>query len=460
MRLLKNVNEMYISNTVIIVCILFTSVAMLIDVNNSDTLKDLKGLFIFSYFLRIVVLFIDVFMKDTIRVFGSGSDTEDFFSRMILIASGGEYLGNHMFVRMFGYLFRLIGVSRLYAQYIIVLFSMCSILYTIKSMGLLRVGFESKKMALIFMATLPTYVCLSCILLRESVIYMLISISVYFFVKWYVNGNELDIIIAIIFSLIASIFHSGSIGVALGIIAGKVLFDKKERRIHITLTNMIIGLFLLSLFVYFYRQYGTIFFSKFLRVESLEDIGSTRIKGGSSYAKYVGDSRNPLRMAIYSIPRLFFYLCSPLPFQWRGISDICAFLFNSLFYIYSICKTIVFLYSSKIKSSVTISDRQEFLGNGNISISQKKNSYIRSENNNKKRYKLIRDYSEENSIKQSKEAEQINMVFLLITICVVTGFIFAWGVTNTGTALRHRDKIVSVYILILSLQPRYFSINY
>ena len=458
LRILKPTNSLYIPDSSIIFCILISSLAIIVDMYRSETLKGLQGFFLFSYFLRIIILFIDIYMKGIIHVFSSGSDTEDFFERMVLIAHGNEYHGSHLFVRMFGQLYRYIGISRLYAQYIIVLFSMCAILYTVKSMNLLGVTFESKRMSLIVMAVLPTYVCLSCILLRESVIYMLISFSVYYFVKWYCDENDIYLMLAISFSLFASSFHSGCIGIALGIVLGRVLFDKNERRVHITITNIIIGAILLLTFIYIYQQYGNVFFSKFLRIESIEDIGSTKIKGGSSYAIYVGDSKTPLRMAIYTIPRVFFYICSPLPFQWRGMADISAFFMNSLFYVLSLLKTIFYLHSNQMRKRINVIDNHISQNKDDVLLAKKKNSYLRSELDKGEKYRMIRDSWRDRGVERKMEEEQSNMVFLLLIICVVTIFIFAWGVTNTGTALRHRDKIASVFVLMLSLQPWNFYI--
>ena len=41
------------------------------------------------------------------------------------------------------------------------------------------------------------------------------------------------------------------------------------------------------------------------------------------------------------------------------------------------------------------------------------------------------------------------IAFLIIALCTV--FVFAWGVSNTGTAVRHRDKMVILYGVLLGL---------
>lgn len=392
--------NVYIPGGIVIACIVICTIAFCIDVVKSKTLQGVKGIIVFAYFARMFFLFSDIYLKGIIPVFGSGADTEDFFRRMVVIGTGGVYSGNHFFVRLFGYLFRFIGVSRLFAQYIIVLFSIVAIVFVVKSMNLLSARTKDKQMALILMAFLPNYVCLSSILLRESIIYMLISIAIYYFVKWY-NGNKTYCyILSILFSLCAALFHSGSVGVTIGIILARIMYDSKAKRFRITIYGFLIGAVTLVVFVFLFNRFGDTLFYKISGIRSVADIAQGGGRGASSYAAYVGDSSNIFRLVLFTIPRIFFYLFSPLPWQWRDLSDIVAFVFSSLFYAFSIWKSI---------------------------------NYVRK--------------------KKKANENNRNIIILLLVICAMAIFVFAWGTTNAGTALRHRDKIISVFVLMLSLQP-------
>ncbi|MFR2767085.1 MAG: hypothetical protein ACLTAI_01310 [Thomasclavelia sp.] len=59
---------------------------------------------------------------------------------------------------------------------------------------------------------------------------------------------------------------------------------------------------------------------------------------GSSYSVEIVPDDTLLGMIINSPFRIFFFLASPLPWQWRGLNDIIAFFFSSVFYSISICK--------------------------------------------------------------------------------------------------------------------------
>ena len=88
---------------------------------------------------------------------------------------------------------------------------------------------------------------------------------------------------------------------------------------------------------------------------------------------------------------IFFFLASPLPWYWRGINDIIAFLFSAFFY------TISIYYSFKA---------------------------IKLTSKNK------------------------NIIICLLIFAISSAFIYSWGVSNAGTALRHRDKFLPNFILL------------
>ena len=77
-------------------------------------------------------------------------------------------------------------------------------------------------------------------------------------------------------------------------------------------------------------------FKRLGSVDSIEEAANTLDYGGSTYAQYVGDSSSIQNMLIYTIPRIVYFLFSPLPWQWRGPSDVIAFTFSSLFYMYAV----------------------------------------------------------------------------------------------------------------------------
>ena len=130
-------------------------------------------------------------------------------------------------------------------------------------------------------------------------------------------------------------------------------------------------------------------------VDDITEIANTLDYGGSSYARYVGNSSSVRNMVIFTIPRIVYFLFSPFPWQWRSLSDIIAFCFSSMFYFAAVRSTV-----------------------GNLKYMSKKN-------------------------------ENKTIAIIIISICIV--LVFAWGVSNTGTAARHRDKLVMLFATLYAL---------
>ena len=133
-------------------------------------------------------------------------------------------------------------------------------------------------------------------------------------------------------------------------------------------------------------------------VEEITDIATYSTgayDGGSTYAQYVGDSSSIINMIRYTPIRIIMFQFTPFIWQIRSLSDVIAICFNALFYIYVWYKTIKYILS--------------------------------------------------------RRSEHRTIVVALLIIWFATTFVFAWGVTNVGTAIRHRDKMVALAGVLLGL---------
>ena len=95
-------------------------------------------------------------------------------------------------------------------------------------------------------------------------------------------------------------------------------------------------------------------------------------------------------MIVGTIKRMLYFLCSPVPFLWRGGSDLVAFFGSTIIYIISVLVAIISIFYKK-----------------------------------KDPYRLV----------------------MILTVFIVCG-IFAWMVSNGGTAMRHREKFLGVFLLL------------
>lgn len=371
--------------------ILAFSIALFLDFSRNKTIKKYAIPLSLGYILRLGLLYFDYFCRNIYVLPNSGADSEAFYRLSVQFSIGNNYFD--AITTLAGVVFKLFGVSRLYGQFLLMLFSIVALIFAAKTIEYIDGSQKVKKGLMFLLCLMPNFAILSSLFLRESVVAMFLSISFYYFVNWMASNEEKSFWIAFVFSFCSAFFHSGSVGAAVGYIVIRALYNRKTKRFSFSLRNVLPVLVLLIIFLFLYTNYSNILFYKMAKIKTIDTIANVRSMGGSSYAKYVGDSSTIRNMVIYSIPRMFYFLFSPLPWQWRGLSDIIAFCFNSLFYMVTIVRVCLYF------------------------------------------------------IKHRKENRNILIGLLIVALCLL--FIFGWGTSNVGTAVRHRDKAVILYGLLL-----------
>ena len=242
----------------------------------------------------------------------------------------------------------------------------------------------------------PNFLLINCTLRREAVIEFILTVSLYCFIEWYRKNKFIFLVESILLSMLAAAFHSGCIAATLGYTLFYMLYDKNKNKLNFKFKNLLIGIVIIILFFILNNYLNGILSSKF-QINSMENyiLRMENGEGGAGYSlKSVATGNTILDLIINSPLRIAYYLISPFPWQWRGIKDIIAFLFSSLYYLI-----------------------------GNILAIH-----------------LI------NNKKTSKHSKNL-IIALFFTLCI-SYIIFSWGVHNSGTALRHRDKFISIYIVM------------
>lgn len=343
---------------------------------------------------RVFLLYFDLYGQNIYQLPNSGLDSRGFYRSAVMQAQG--YVSSEgNFVTLMSWLVRIFGRTRLFLQFVIVLFSIVAILYVDKSLICLEISDKNRKRIAWLIGLLPNFAILSSIFLRESLVTMFIAIGVYYFVRWWTTGRELDFWFGIAACIGGTLFHDGAISVAVGMVAARVLSNRKTQRLQINVRSVLPALLFLVLFAYLFTNYADSMFGKMENVESIEEIANTSELGGSSYSQYVGNSSNPLVMLLFTPLRMIFFQFSPFFFQIRGLSDIIAMVFDSFFYLYVFLATLPYL---------------------------------------RKRRRPYR-----------------TLILLFLVLGLASAFVFGWGVSNTGTALRHRNKMISIFMIQLAL---------
>ena len=390
---LKEFGTVEAPNPLVLIFLSIATVAFILDLIRSRRFREIQSELALAYIWRLFMLLFDRFGNMIYTLPNSGSDSEMFYYGAIrYMQSGGWTRG--FFVNVTGTLMRVVGTNQLFIQYLLMLCSIVTLYAFAEILRICRVDRAIYKNTILVVGLLPNVAILSSLFLRESIVAMFVTLSLACFMRWLNRYGEYWYWVAFVFVFFAARFHSGTVGVALGYIVVRFIYDKKNQRIHVKARNLIPTILFALIFAFLFLNYSDKLFGKMAGVESIEDIANTNTKGGSSYAQYVGNSNSPISMVIFTIPRIVYFLFSPFPWQWRGIADIIAFVFSSLFYI------------TALRSA----------------------------------YLAIR-YSKEDCIKIK--------CLLVVAACIT--FIFAWGTANTGTAARHREKAVIIYATIWAL---------
>lgn len=255
-----------------------------------------------------------------------------------------------------------------------------------------------KRKLLIILMTISALSPISLIyrtgVLRESIIIMFISYSLKYFIDFVISkkGN-IEALKSFIMIGLGAIFHSGAIFITAGYLVA-LLSGKKNQKIFQYLV-LILGVI------------GFILFKDTL----LEKVGGgdvdriiaannyTSLKmAGSGYLQSV--TTTSLGQIIAYLPLfMFYFLYSPTPDMFRGLLDIISFILNSSIYLYFTFYGF-YLYR-KIKNKLTLTEK-----------------------------KIIK--------------------YLFIS-AIFTVAVFSVGTRNAGTAMRHRDKIVPLLIVIFAI---------
>ena len=392
------------SDALSFVFVLFFSLIYLVELQKQYGHRVEKNALALGYFLRIVTLLFDLYGRSIYHLPNSGADSEGFFRHTVYNAKYAvpfsESGGFPGFMALFA---KMVGTSRLFLQFIVMLFSVVTLHTAAQIMLELKIEDRARKKATLMIALLPNFAILSSIFLRESIVTMLISRGILHLVRWMKHRSTMELIISAACIVASSYFHGGSIAILAGYVVLLLLYDREKEQMRLTLRSIFLSLVALSVLVFLYTRYGDTLFTKVANVEELEDIANTSQMGGSSYGAYAGNSSSIGSMIIFTPIRILLFLYSPFFWQIRGLSDIIAFCFDSLFYIV-----------------VTLRFRK--------------------------------------ALRRADKNRKADLLCFMI-VAFATAFVFGWGVSNVGTAIRHRDKLIVVWVVMYGLEEEIFMLG-
>lgn len=346
-----------------------------------------------GFVIRVIVLFIDLYVP-SLPIFSSGTDTEYFHEISIIIANGMLPVseGATAYVPFLSGLYYLIGDQRPFAQFLNVAFWVFAAVYLLKSLKYIGAEKKITFIVLLIFTLMPNSIFMSSILLRESIIIFFITISLYHFLKWFSERKFSDFLLAIGLALISMIFHSGMVGFVAAYILTFIFLSRETIKKNFSHIFLYMLFFLVLSFLLF--QNAELFLSKFVGLE--ERGGKVLEISGAGDSMYLSSFNGMSGAIVFLVApiKMFFFLFSPLPLDWRGMGDIVSFLFDSSIYLFLTGAIVFGLWKSKMPLS--------------------------------------------------------NKIFILLFLAL-TVVVYSYGTQSAGTAMRHRNKIIPLLLLAFAI---------
>lgn len=369
----------------------------------ANTVKEKKYFYLIyiGYAVRLAALFFDIYGRGVFVLPHSGSDTEGFYLQGHLIADDPSLFGELPmgayadFLGLFIYIF---GDQRILAQYINTLLGVGVIIFIYKTLSMLEVKNKNRQIIIILIVFFPQAIIFSGILLRENLVSFAMMSMIFYFIKWYKQGGKGNAFLSIISLGVAAYFHSGVVGAFLPLAFMLTFYKVKSKKLHIDTKALVLFVMFSISLITLYMLFGDVFFSKFggNNMDLSSDSLSKTIEGidaGSKYLEWLSID-NYFEIILFAPLKMFYFLYSPIPLDWRGIIDIITFFMDSLVYF--------------ILSIYIIRNRKKNTGD-----------YI--------------------------------LLNALITIFLFVTFTFAYGTFTAGTAVRHRNKIFGLLLVIFAM---------
>lgn len=359
-----------------------------------------RSIMIFAFLIRILLLFFDIFGRDIFVLPHSGADTEAFYNRALEVSQNFKFTTDStlgLYPQITGLIFKLVGPMRIFVQYLNVLLGISTIYVLNLILDILDIKQSIKKIGIFIVSFMPISIIMSSIFLREIFPTFFVSLSLLYFVKWIRNATKGNMIISLMMVAIASAFHSGVAGIAIGYGFAYLFYDTKSKQFIFSRQTIVYGIMLSMITAFAFINFADVIFTKFQGIDSSSELFDKASGSGVANSVYLKglEVNNFFELLFFSpIKAIYFYL-SPLPWDWRGLTDVITFFLDSIFYLGTLI--IILRYKNKI-----LYDRK-------------------------------------------------NMVPLFLLMLIASGVIFGLGVDNAGTAMRHRQKLLPIFLSILLL---------
>jgi len=353
-----------------------------------------------GFILRVMILLIDLREGETI-IPHSGDDSENFYKTGIEISMNTSLLNTEvyggLYSKFLGILFHLYGDDRLFVQFLNIIITMTAILIVIQIFRMLDIPGHIQMILVLLLSFYPHSLIFSSILVRESMISITVVLSLYFFVRWFKNRSTINAVLCILAILSGASFHTAVIGILFGYLFGFIFYNHSVRTLKFSVESVVpftvFAVITTYIIVFPDVVSGLPIANKVDQVLDNNDNvyeAVTSARGDTAYLASM-EVNNLFQLLLFSPIKVIYFITSPMPWNISKFNELISFLLDGVFYL-----TALILF---IKNFYLVKSRP---------------------------------------------------ILAILLISIFAGwFIFGLGISNAGTALRHRFKFF--YIVIVAL---------
>lgn len=392
----------------VLFCVLniFITFVLLSSELNKEYMPNIRSYIIMGFILRLGVLFWDNYMSGVFALPNSDGDAIFYPNKAVSYAFGSrqgivDYTDFPYYVSL---LYRIMGNQKLNVQYLHVFYAISAILLINEILQMLEIDDVIRSKAIFLVCFLPNTAMIDSFFLYESALSFLVIVSLYFYTRWWKEYRLSFFVLAILSSAAAGMLHMGGIAMAVGLLVSYPIVKNRERQPKINMGTILFVGIMTIVAVLLLVTFGDTFLRKIdgtLDVNNIQSHSALYEGGGSGYSVGVSGGSGMGSFIVNTPIRFISFICAPFPWQWRGLGDALAFFGSAIFFMY-VWKLILGVL--KDKRDLTYFNLQ---------------------------YECNLGY-----------------IIVLIVVAAIVGVMFGWGVSNAGSALRHREKYTYVYIVL------------
>ena len=390
----------------------FVGITLILLILSGKILKNTNERIIFwlSYFLKIIYL---TFQLKGVDITNPILDTDaaGFWRVASMYYDGNFGIVYTPFPYVINFEFHIFGKNLACCLLVNCFCSMLMVLVTYEVFNRLKICGKARDIGGYVICLLPFIILTCSLFIREPYYYVFIALSELEFIIHLLSKKRFHLYLAVLLSVPILVMHIGYFPIPLLCFISSIIINKPKNYNDLIKCIFEIAIFALCVILmmnsnstHYIVNDNTSSAEGMLRKLSGTSYYEDTLNAGSAYLLNL-QATTWSRVILYSPIRLVYFLFSPMPTNWRGLTDIITFLLDSIIHFYVLVQSL---------------------------------SYIKMKN------RMINLGITENDLKKQ-------IVVIGLWQVLLSSYIFAMGTATAGTAIRHRDVLIPIETIILAV---------